>query len=86
MLFWLLLLFILLLLLLSFLLSIQLSESTTTHFGLTTSFLDILLLLMIPIGQRLEGHLRQPDCHVTRCADLRHNDVIIVQTIYSSPW
>ena len=36
----------------------------------------------------LEGHLRQPDCHVTRCSDLRHqcNDVIIVQTIYSSPW
>ena len=34
----------------------------------------------------IRGHLRQPDCHVTRCADLRHNDVIIVQTIYSSPW
>ena len=29
-------------------------------------------MLMTHIGERLEGHLRQPDCHVTRCADLRH--------------
>ena len=72
----------------------QRSESTTAMRPqlILVSLLrfDILLfygtMLMIQIGQRLEGHLRQPDCHVTRCADLRHNDVIIVQTIYSSPW